>query len=111
MIRSHLQLLLLVGSDDLKLAVDHGGLAQVQGVGGHQRERGGGPSHPPVHAHGVGAVAGRWHGAQPRRAPRRGAAHAGRREGGAGGVPENLPVGRRRVAVPEAHSGSESDRN
>lgn len=91
--RTHLQLLLLVRSNDFELTVDHGGLGQVEGVAGHQRERGGGPARPPVQVQGGRAVVGRGHGPEPRRAPRRGAAHAGGGDGKPWRIPENLPVG------------------
>lgn len=90
---TYLQLLLLVSPNDFEFTVDHGGLGQVQGVGGHQRERGRGPTDPSVRVQGGRAVAGRSHGPEPRRAPSGGTAHAGRGGGKPGGVPENLPVG------------------
>lgn len=90
---TYLQLLLLVSPNDFEFTVDHGGLSQVQGVGGHQRERGRGPSDAPVRVQGGRACAGRSHGPVPRRAPSGGAAHAGRGRGKPGGVPENLPIG------------------
>lgn len=98
----HLQLLLLVSSNDFEFIIHHGGLGQVQGLRGHQGEGPGGPAHLPVHVD--GAVVGRGHGTE----PRSGAAHSVGGHGHPQRVPENLPVGRLRVPVSEAHVGSGS---
>lgn len=106
---TYLQLLLLVGSDDFQFIVDNGGLGQVEGVGLHWGERGGGPSDPSVQAEGGRAAAGRSHGPEPRGHPRKGAAHARGGDGEPGRVPENLPVRWRGEAVSVAHLRRESE--
>ena len=97
----YLQLLLLVGSNHFEFIVDHRSLRQIQGVCGHRRV---GAADPPVQAHGGGeTVAGPGHGAEPRGAPGGSAAHARGGDGELRGIPENLPVGGRGVAVSVVH--------
>lgn len=105
---AHLQLLLLVSSNNFEFIVDHGGLGQVEGVCRNRRERGRRPSGPSVQGQGCRAVAGGTQGPEPRRDPGRSAAHAGGGGREPGRVPENLPVGWRGVSLSVAHLCRES---